>query len=156
MPEPTRGEFTRKFDREILGDETAAEEEREAQRLKLAAHDNALEEEFEKILAILDYRSQWLRSRFSECKQVTALEFRGRRFEFVKDGKLRGWIEFRTRLTDSQQGIAIESFMELEGAFARKHDYVTFPKEKINMDKAKRFVEAKIMQFAGPWQDRYA
>ncbi|MGE0709312.1 MAG: hypothetical protein AB7N76_26870 [Planctomycetota bacterium] len=156
MPEPTRGEFTRKFDRDILGDETAEAEEREAQRLKLQAEDRELEEEFEKILAVLEYRSQWLRSRFPECRELKGSDFRGSRFEFTQGGKLRGWIEFRTRLTDSQQGIAVESFMELEGSFPRRHDYITFPKEKVVIDRVKRFVEAKLMQFASPWQDRFA
>ena len=155
MAEPTRGEFTRKFDREILNDESAADEEREAQRMRLLAEDKTLEQEFEKILAVLDYRAKWLQSRFPECQDQKGVDFRGRRFEFFNKGKCKGWIEFRTRLTDSQLGIMIESNMQLEGAFPRRHDYVTFPKEKVSLDKAKHFVEAKIMQFASPWQDRY-
>ena len=151
---PARGEFTRKFDREILGDETAEAEEREAQRQALMAEDRALEEEFEKILAVLDYRAKWIKARFPEAKDMD-VDFRGRRFEFSSGGRKRGAIQFQTRLTDSQQGITVESTMELEGAFPRRHDYVNFPKERVQIDRVKRFVEAKLMQFAGAWQDQF-
>ena len=66
-----------------------------------------------------------------------------------------GSLEFRTRLTDSKQAIQLQSFMELEGQFKRRYDYVTFPKEKVSIDKAKRFVESKILEFAGAYQDVY-
>ena len=62
----------------------------------------------------------------------------------------------RTKLSDSQQAIVIESFMQLEGAFARRYDYVSFPKESVNLDRSRRFVESKLLEFAGPYQDRYA
>ncbi len=150
-----RGEFTRKFDRDILRDETAAEEEREAQRRLELAEDAALEAEFNKILSVLDYRAAWLRDRFPSCRDVGGA-FRGRRFEFSDGaGKAVGSVEFRVRLTDSQQGIALESFMELEGSFPRRHDYVNFPKEQVNLDRAKRFVESKLLEFAAPYQEAF-
>ncbi len=153
-----RGEFTRKFDRDILRDETAADEEREVQRLREQAEDKALEAEFEKILSVLEYRSSWLRDRFPRCREVAAgPAVRGRRFEFTDAaGNLVGWIEFRTRLTDSELGIALESYMELSGRWDRpRHDYVNFPKEQVNLDRTKRFVEAKLLEFAAPYQDAY-
>lgn len=155
MNHPERGEFTRKFDREILGDESAAEEEREAQRLAALAQDEALEAEFQKILSVLDYRANWLRERFPGFRPVGDLGFRGRRFEFLHEDKVVGYVEFRVRLTDSQQGLRIESFMELEGQFPRRHDYVNFPKDNVNLDRVKRFVESKLLEFAGPYQDAY-
>jgi hypothetical protein len=45
--------------------------------------------------------------------------------------------------------------MELEGQFPRRHDYVNFPKESVNLERAKRFVESKLFEFAGPYQDAY-
>lgn len=150
-----RGEFTRKFDRDILGDESAAAEEAEAQRLLAEQQDQALEREFQKVQSVLEYRAQWLKERFPECEDKGGQGFRGRRFEFrsANSGKMIGWIEFRIRLTDSQQGIVVESTMELEGHFPRRHDYVNFPKENLSLEKAKRFVESKLMEFAGPYQD---
>lgn len=148
-----RGEFTRRFDRDILGDETAAEEERRARERQVEAEDQALEAEFQKILSVLDYRANWLHDRFPSCSEASGLSFRGRRFEFAdSSGQTIGWIEFHARLTDSLQGIALESFMELEEV-PRRHDYVNFPKENVSLDRVKRFVESKLLEFAGPFQD---
>lgn len=151
-----RGEFTRKFDREILQDSTAAAEEQAVQRRKAEAQDSALEAEFLKIMNVLEYRGTWLRERFPGLREPGALDFRGRRFEFTdKAGALVGWIEFRTKLSDSQLAIVIESFMQLEGAFNRRYDYVSFPKESVNLDRTRRFVESKLLEFAGPYKDKY-
>lgn len=152
-----RGEFTRKFDRDILGDKSAEEEEARARKRLEDLEDTALEAEFQKVLDLLDYRARWLLERFKRCREAGKVGgFRGRRFEFTDEGeKLVGWIEFRTRLTDSQQGIMIESFMELDGRFPRRHDYVNFPKESVNLDRAKRFIESKLFEFAGPYQDAH-
>lgn len=152
-----RGEFTRKFDREILQDATADAEERDVQRRKLQAEDVALEAEFLKVMSVLEYRSSWLRERFPAMREPGKLDFRGRRFEFSsKAGAVVGWVEFRTRLSDSQQAIVIESFMQLEGVFARRYDYVSFPKEAVNLDRSRRFIESKLLEFAGPYQDKFA
>ncbi|MCO5165703.1 MAG: hypothetical protein M9894_04965 [Planctomycetes bacterium] len=151
-----RGEFTRKFDREILHDASAEAEEREVQRRRLAAEDSALEAEFLKVLNILEHRGGWLRERFPRLREPKSLDFRGRRFEFADaGGTVVGWIEFRTRLSDSQQAIVIESFMQLDDVFTRRYDYVSFPKESVSVDRARRFVESKLLEFAGPYQDRY-
>lgn len=154
-----RGEFTRKFDREILRDASAEAEEREVARRRVDAENAALEAEFLKILTILDYRARWLQDRFPACREKASGEdgARGRRFEFTNPaGEVVGWIEFRTRLSDSQQAIVIESFMELKGAFPRRHDYVTFPKEHVHVDRTKRFVESKLFEFSGPYQSLQA
>lgn len=150
-----RGEFTRKFDRDILGDESAAQAEEQHRRLAVEAQDKALEAEFHRIMAVLEYRAQWLRERFTGCTEPAHLSFRGRRFEFTHEGKQVGWLEFHTRLTDSQQGILVQSFMELAGQFPKRCDYVSFPKEKVNLERVKKFVESKIFEFAGPYQDAY-
>ncbi|MEZ6189005.1 MAG: hypothetical protein R3F62_28905 [Planctomycetota bacterium] len=155
----TRGEFTRKFDREILGDDSAAAEERAHLAKLQEAEQAALELEFTKLLQVLEYRAAWLRERFPGMREPKLESARGRRFEFgpspMDKGRTVGWLEFRTRLTDSQQAVLLESLMELEGQFSKRHDYVTFPKEKVSIDKAKRFVESKILEFAGTYQDVY-
>jgi hypothetical protein len=151
-----RGEFTRKFDREILQDSTAEAEEQAVQRRKLEAQDTALEAELLKVTNVLEYRATWLRERFPRMREPGTLDFRGRRFEFTdKAGALVGSIEFRTKLNDMQLAIVIESFMQLEGAFARRYDYVSFPKDQVNVDRARRFIESKLLEFAGPYRDRY-
>lgn len=150
-----RGEFTRKFDRDILGDDTAAQEEELHRARALELQDKALEAEFHRIMSVLEYRAQWLRDRFPNCVEPKQLGFRGRRFEFVHGNETVGWLEFHTRLTDSQQGILVQSFMELQGQFPKRCDYVSCPKEKVNLERIKKFIESKLLEFAGPYQDAY-
>lgn len=150
--EGSRGEFTRKFDRDVLKDEKAGLEELEAQKKKVQAEESAVDVELKKLEDILTYRATWLRDRFKMMTEPK-VDFRGRRFEFVKLGNAGpGWLEFKCRQTDTGLGIILESFMQLEGKFKKKYDYVTFPKTGIDLDRAKKFVESKIFEFALAYQ----
>ncbi len=152
MPEE-RGEFTRKFDRDVLKDESAAVEELAAQRRRQQAEEAGLEDEFKKLSDILDYRAKWLTERFQGVIDSAKIDFRGKRFEFPKRGGVGpGWIEFRTRLTETGLGISLESYMQLEGKFAKRYDYVNFPKTGLDVNRAKKFVENKIFEFAMDYQ----
>lgn len=153
MAEP-RGEFTRKFDREVMKDDTAAFEELEAQRQKQRSEEQGVESEFAKLSSILEYRAQWLNGRFVGVKDSKeAGGARNRRFEFpVRDKVGPGWIEFRAHLTDTGLGITLECFMELEGKFKKKYDYINFPKTSVDAERAKKFVENKIFEFALDYQ----
>ena len=146
-----RGEFTRKFDRNVLKDESAAVEELEAQKRAKAAEDSQLEAEFTKLVGILDYRGQWLAERF-KCTEPK-VEFRGRRFEFAKNAKAGpGFLEFRVRLTETGLGITLECYVQLDGKFGKRYDYVNFPKTNVDVTRAKKFVENKIYEFATEYQ----
>lgn len=148
-----KGEFTRKFDREVLKDEAAAIEELEAQKRKVHAEEEAVESELRKVEDVLNYRSKWLRDRFKTMHEPSGLDFRGRRFEFDKLSTCGpGWLEFRCRPTDTGLGIILESYMQLEGKFKKKYDYVTFPKTSVDVERAKKFVESKIFEFALAYQ----
>src|SRR5262249_55047867 len=112
-----------------------------------------LEGEFKKLANILQYRAQWLQDRFKGVTEAQNLGFKGRRFEFPKKEKAGpSWIEFRTHLTDTGLGITLECFMELEGKFKKKYDYINFPKTAIDVERAKKFVENKIFEFAVDYQ----
>src|SRR5262249_28162143 len=120
-----RGEFTRKFDRDVLKDDRAALEELEAQKKKLHAEESATDGELKKLDDTLAYRANWLGARFKTMSEPK-IDFRGRRFEFQKLGNAGpGWLEFKSRQTDTGLGIILESFMLLEGKFKKKYDYVT-------------------------------
>lgn len=150
----SRGEFTRKFDREIMKDATVEREEMAAAQRAMAEEEQALETEFQKILGILAHRAEWLHSRFDGISEPESVDFRGRHFDFPKksDSVGVGWLEFRCKLTDTSLGIILECLMGVEGRFKKRYDYVVFPKEKVNMERAKKFIESKIFEFAGSWQ----
>lgn len=149
-----RGEFTRRFDREIMKDDTVEQEELAALQAMKAAERDALESEFLKILGVLEHRAIWLKDRFS-VSEVGDLDFRGSRFEFPKtpDSVGAGWLEFRTRLTDTSLGILLECNMGVESRFKKRYDYIVFPKENVHVEKAKKFIESKIFEFAAAWQN---
>jgi hypothetical protein len=152
MPEE-RGEFTRKFDRDVLKDETAAVEELEAQRKRQQLEESGLESEFVKLAEILTYRAKWLSERFPGVIEVGKTDFRGKRFEFPKRDKVGpGWMEFRSRLTETGLGISLECYMQLDGKFGKRYDYVNFPKTGVDIARAKKFVENKIFEFAMDYQ----
>lgn len=151
----SRGEFTRKFDRDIMKDDTAALEELEAQRRKQKQEETGLDAEFHKLADILEYRSKWIRDRFTGVTEPGGLDFKGRRFEFPQRDKFGpGWIEFRSRLTDTGMGITLECFMALEGKYKKKYDYMNFPKTGVDIERAKKFVENKIFEFAMDYNPR--
>lgn len=145
-----RGEFTRKFDSKILRDEDAAVEEKKAQDAKLRAADDAVEAELQKLLGLVDHRAKWLKDRFPHVTEPASITFRGRHFDFPKTDQNAntGWLEFRARLNDSQMGILLEAAMEIPGRLAKKNDYITFPKHKADLEKAKKFLESKLFEFA--------
>ena len=151
MPDE-RGEFTRKFDREVLKDESAAIEELEAQKKRQQADEAGLEGEFQKLAEILDYRAKWLVERFPGVVEKK-LDSRAKRFEFPKKAAAGpGWMEFRSKLTETGLGITLECNMLLEGKFAKRYDYVNFPKTGVDVPRAKKFVENKIFEFAIDYQ----
>src|SRR5581483_727943 len=148
-----RGEFTRKFDRDVLKDESAAVEELEVQRKRQLAEEAGLEGEFSKLNEILAYRAKWLTERFTGVTEAAKIDFRGKRFEFpVRDKVGPGWMEFRSRLTETGLGITLECFMQLDGKFGKRYDYVNFPKTGVDVTRAKKFVENKIFEFAMDYQ----
>jgi hypothetical protein len=152
MPDE-RGEFTRKFDRDVLKDETAAVEELAAQRRRQIEEEAGLEDEFKKLAEILDYRAKWLLERFAGVVDVAKVDFRGKRFEFPKKGNVGpGWMELRYHMTETGLGITLECYMQLEGKFAKRYDYMNFPKTGIDTARAKKFVENKIFEFASDYQ----
>jgi hypothetical protein len=150
----SRGEFTRRFDREIMKDETVEKDELAALQALKTAERNALEEEFLKIEGILEHRAKWLHERFSDMNELKELDFRGRRFEFPKKPETvgAGWLEFRIRLTDTSLGILLECNMGIEGRFKKRYDYVVFPKENVNIERTRKFVESKLFEFAAEYQ----
>jgi len=148
-----RGEFTRKFDRDIMKDASVDAEELAALQAAQAAEKEAFELEIDKVLALLAHRSAWLAERFP-VSEPGDVDFKGRRFEFASTGESvgSGWLEFRCALTDTGLGIKLECQMSVENAFKRRHDYVIFPKEAVKVEKAKKFIESKIFEFAAAWQ----
>jgi len=151
LSDSRRGKFTRKFDREVLNDKDAAHEEASA---RASAESSALEAELGKIVEILDRRRGWLRERFPDMIEETpAGGSRGLRFVFRGGPHGReGFLELRCRLNESALAIVLESRWEIRdgagGGRAPRNDYVTFPRSCVDGDRAQKFIDGRIMEFA--------
>lgn len=140
------GEFTRKFDREILKLPGSKEREETAREHKERKKRERIEAELAKIEGLLQYRKDWLKERFSNI--VLSAPEEGRRglvLSLEKDG-VQAFLEFNYRLNDSGLAVLLES---RTGAGEKKlYDYTSFPAESVEYDRAKNFIEAKILEFA--------
>ncbi len=140
------GEFTRKFDRDILKLPGAKEREESARESSERRKKEAIEAELAKIEGLLQYRKDWLQQRFSNIVLSTPDDGRrGLALSLEKDGQ-QAHLEFSYRLNDSGLAVLLES---RTGAGDKKlYDYTSFPAERVEYDRAKNFIEAKILEFA--------
>jgi len=139
------GEFTRKFERDILGHEVPEAQDDTELKIK-----NALNE-ITKLYGLIEDRKEWLRQRFSnieetEIKEETAA---GLCCKFKKDDDhtKNGHLEFRCRDNDTHQAIFLECSMQT-GDGPMQNDYVSFPVDRVNIERAKKFIQDKIFAFA--------
>ncbi|TET34645.1 MAG: hypothetical protein E3J72_13795 [Planctomycetota bacterium] len=139
------GEFTKKFEREILGhDVPDAPEDAEAKVGKSL-------KEIRKLYNLILERRDWLRQRFSniseeEIDEETAAGLRCR-FEKDADHPNEGRLEFHCRDNETHQAIFLECTVEIEGQ-QPSNDYVSFPVDRVNEARAKKFIQDKIFAFA--------
>ncbi len=139
------GEFTRKFDRDILKLPGSEEREASAKARQEAKKNELLEAELAKIEGLLQYRKDWLKQRFANIA-VTKPEGKRGLLLTLGEGPEQASLEFVYRLNDSKLAVLLES---RTGTDAKKlYDYTSFPAEKVEYDRAKNFIEAKILEFA--------
>lgn len=143
------GEFTGRFDREILNSELAAMAEearkRDAERQKA----DALAADIEKISGVLEQRAQFVMERFPNAERKQGPEA-GFVLAFGKHEALReALFIMRARTNESQLAILVESRYEIDGDASGAHyDYVSLPVDHVDHDRAKRFIENMLLDFA--------
>ena len=142
------GDFTNRFDREILKSEMAkinTEKLKEAEEKKEAERIDVFLEDIDKLLA---RRAAFVTERF---KNSTAVDLPGAGFQysFKADGKLKAAdFSITARINDSRMAVHVESFYEIPDVKAKEKDYITIPLQKLDLDRAKRFIESKLLDFA--------
>ena len=149
-----RGEFTRKFDREVMKDKLAELEELRAKKKKEEDAEAKLEANFQKCLDAVEARRDFLYKRFPNISEPEKIDFRGRHFLFGASENLPpGTLQFSVRFNESRLGIIFECLMEIPGKLEKHKDYVTFPSDNVNDTKAKNFVQGKILEFCKAYVD---
>jgi hypothetical protein len=142
------GEFTSRFDKEILKSHLAEENKKKLEAAKEQAEQDRIDADVKKIGEISDRRVPWIRERFPNAEQEK-VDHAGFRFRFnqTPERKAASFL-LRVRTNESRMAIMVESQYEVPASKVKEYDYISLPTQKVDFDKAKRFIEAKIFDFA--------
>jgi hypothetical protein len=147
---PVVGEFTSKFDREILHDRMAEEEAEAARSRREQAEIDRVAQMLKDIGDVLQDRARFIRDRFDNAAESVPEGAVGFHFDFAATDERREaklWI--RARLNDSQLAIRLESWFEVPTLQRKQSDYVNIPTTtEPNLERTRRFVESKLFDFA--------
>ncbi len=142
------GEFTSRFDKEILKSHLAEQHKKALDAQKEQAEQDRIDLDVKEIGKILDRRVAWVKERFPNAAPEK-VDYTGFRFKFAQTAERKAAVLFmRARTNDSRMAILVESQYEIPGANVKEYDYVSLTTQKVDMDKAKRFIESKLFDFA--------
>lgn len=142
------GEFTSRFDKEILKSALAEQNKKALEQAKEKAEQDRIDLDVKEIAKIAERRVPWIKERFpnAEEEKVDHLGFRFR-FNQTPERKAASLL-IRVRTNDSRMAIMVESQYEVPVNKVKEYDYISLPTQKVDMDKAKRFIETKLLDFA--------
>ena len=142
------GEFTSRFDKEILKSALAGEQKKKLEQEKEKAEQDRIDSDVKEIGKLLEKRAGFIKERFPNAVEEK-VDFQGFRFSFAPSGDKKQAVFFmRVRTNDSRMAILVESQYEMPGSAKKiEYDYITLPTQKVDMDKARRFIETKLLDF---------
>ena len=137
------GEFTSKFDREILNDRMAEKEAETARSQKEQAEVDRVAQMLDEIGNVLQDRARFIRDRFDNAAESVPEGAVGFHFDFTAtDDRREAKLWIRARLNDSQLAIRLESRFEVPTLQRKQSVYVNVPTTiEPNLERARRFVE---------------
>lgn len=152
------GEFTTKFDREILRSKAAENDAARLEVEKERAEQERVGEFLRAIQAVVEKRAQFIVERFPGARRGD-LGGVGWRFEFAGGGGGGGdraaraaspiaAFQVRARLNDTRLAIVVESEIEIPARSVREKDYISIPLTSFDLERAKTFIETKLFDFA--------
>jgi hypothetical protein len=142
------GDFTNRFDREILRSKMAELEEEKNRSAKEQKELDKIEQVLLEIGRLLDRRASFLSERFgnSAREEIGGVGFK---FRFDPSGdRRRAAFSMRARVNDSRLAILLESNFEIPDQSVKQYDYMSLPVQRVDLERARRFVEAKLLDFA--------
>jgi hypothetical protein len=142
------GKFTRKFDKKIMKKPLPEDSETDEQRRERLTREK-FGAEMAKIMERLDYRADFLKERFPDMLHETD-GISGSKYIFPpsSDRPRKGFLEFTLRPTGTLEALTVKMEMEIDGVCEKKSDYITFPVNKVDLEKANTFIEQSIFEFA--------
>lgn len=143
------GDFTNRFDREILRSKMAELDQLKNEQAKEQKELDQIERDLLEIGKIIERRAAFLGERFTNARRE---EIGGVGFKFLfapAEGKAQQAVfSLRARANDSRLAIVVESNFEIPDAGAKEYDYISISTRKMDIDRAKAFIEAKLLDFA--------
>jgi len=142
------GDFTRQFDKRIMKKPLPEDSETEEQRRERLTREK-FGAEMAKIAERLDHRADFLSQRFPNMVHETD-GISGSTYIFRASDKQprNGTLQFSLRPTDTLEALTVRMEMTIDGVCEKKSDYITFPVDKVDVDKANAFIEQSIFEFA--------
>ena len=142
------GEFTSRFDKEVLKSHLAEQNKKALEQAKEKVEQDRIDTDVKEIGKVAERRVPWMRERFPNAKQKT-VDHAGFRFKFAQTPERKAaTFLLRVRPNESRMAIMVESNYEIPASKVKEYDYISLPTLKVDMDKAKRFIEAKLLDFA--------
>lgn len=143
------GDFTNRFDREILRSKMAEIDEAKNRGAKEQEELDKIERDLGEIGALLDRRAGFISERFSNGvrENIGGIGFRFG-FKATPERPRPAVFSLRARANESRLAILIESNFEIPESGTKEYDYITIAVAKMDLERAKQFVEAKLLDFA--------
>ena len=141
------GDFTARFDREILQSQFAEIEAKMAAEKEQAEVDR-IDLMLAEIAKILVKRAKFVEERFPNAQPLGS-EVAGFRFAFEQTGdRVEARFLIQASVNESRLAIRVCSRYEVPSRQKDQRDYVTLPTTQPNIDRARRFIESKLFDFA--------
>ncbi len=143
-----QGDFTRQFDKRIMKKPLPEDSETEEQRRERLTREK-FGAEMANIMERLEYRAAFLAERFPnmihETEGISAAAYL---FEPSQEHPRKGVLRFTLRPTGTLEALTLKMEMQIPRVCEKKSDYITFPVDKVDIDKANAFIEQSIFEFA--------
>lgn len=142
------GEFTTRFDAEILRSKFAEMEAERQKQAKEKAEVDKVDRMLEEIGAILEKRAHFVEERFPNATRQP-LEGTGFCFTFAETpDRKQATFSLTAHIKESRLAIAVESRFEVPAIRKKQYDYVNTPTTQPDVERARRFIESKLFEFA--------
>jgi len=145
------GEFTTRFDAEILKSKMAELEAEKAKKAKAEAEVSRVDQMLEEVGKLLDHRAKFIIERFPNAKLVDPGEGApvGFVFSFTETADRKAaTFSVQARIKESRLAIIVESRLRVPSIQKVQYDYVTLPTNQPDTGRARRFIEGKLFDFA--------
>lgn len=145
------GDFTTRFDAEILKSKMAEMEAAKAKEAKAKAEVDRVDRLLAEVAEILEHRAKFIVERFPNATPVANEDSSQVGFAFAfseTTDRKAATFSLQAKIKESRLAIIVESRMKVPCVQRVLYDYVTMPTNQPDVERARRFIEGKLFDFA--------